>query len=148
MQVILQQDVKKLGQKDDVVNVAEGYARNYLIPRGLAMEASKGKMKELEIQAASARERKKKIEQQARELGDQLENLKLVMPAKVGDAGKLFGAIGNKDIADVLKDQHSLTVDRRKIVVKSPIKALGQYQIDVKLHPKVQVQITVEVIPE
>lgn len=148
MQVILQEDVRKLGRKGDVVNVAEGYARNYLIPRELAVEASKGKMKELKIQEKHAREQKKKTEEQARSLGQKIEGLQLTIPARVGGAGKLFGAIGNKDIADALKDKHGLVVDRRKIVVKNPIKSIGQHQIDVKLHPAVQVQITVEIVPE
>lgn len=88
------------------------------------------------------------MEEQARALGQQLEGLKLVMQTRVGDAGKLFGAINNKDIAEFLKNKYGLAVDKKKIILKSPIKALGEYAVTVKLHPAVQVQINVEVVPE
>jgi len=148
MQVILLEDVKKLGEKGKVVNVAEGYARNYLIPKGLAVEASKGRIKDLEKQKAIQAEKKKQIEEKARALGNRLDGLKLTIQTRVGDAGKLFGAIGNKDIADALKEKHGLNVDKKKIVVKSPIKALGEYPITIKLHPAVQVEINLEVVAE
>ncbi len=148
MQVILLEDVKKLGQKGQVIKVAEGYARNFLLPKGLAMEASKGKLKDLEKQNQVRAEQRKKIEEQARTLARQLEGLKLVMQTRVGDAGKLFGAINNKDIAEFLSNKHGLSVDKKKIVLKAPIKALGEYAVTIKLHPAVQVQINVEVVPE
>lgn len=148
MQVILLEDVKKLGEKGQVLKVAEGYARNFLIPKGLAVEASKGKLKDLAKQNQAQETNRKKIEDEARELGQQLEGLKLVMQAKVGDAGKLFGAINNKDIAEVLHNSHGFAVDKKKIILKDPIKALGEYTIPIKLHPAVQTQIYVEVVPE
>ncbi|KAF1085926.1 50S ribosomal protein L9 [Sporotomaculum syntrophicum] len=148
MQVILLENVKKLGIKGQVVKVAEGYARNYLIPKGLAVEASKGKLKDLEKQSQVQEANRKKLEDEARKLGQQLENLKLVMQTKVGDAGKLFGAINNKDIAEFLYNNYGFSVDKKKIILKDPIKALGEYTIIIKLHPAVQAQINVEVVPE
>lgn len=148
MQVILLEDIKKLGLKGNVVNVAEGYARNYLIPKGLAMEASKGKIKDLEKQKDIAAAQRKKIEDEARALGKKLESIKVTLKTRVGDAGKLFGAISNKDISDALKEKHGLGVDKKKIILKNPIKALGKYPVTIKLHPKVQVQIEVEVVSE
>lgn len=148
MQVILLEDVKKLGRKGDVVKVAEGYARNFLIPKGLAVEATKGKMKDLEHQQRILDEQKKKIEEQALALERQMDGLKVTIQTRVGDAGKLFGAINNKDIAEALQKQHGLSVDKKRIALKNPIKALGEYPVTVKLHPVVQVQIVVEVVAE
>jgi len=148
MQVILLEDVKKLGQKGQVIKVAEGYARNFLIPKGLVMEASKGKLKDLEKQSQVQAAQRKKVEDQARALGQQLEGLKLVMQTRVGDAGKLFGAINNKDIAEILQNKHGFKVDKKKIILKSPIKALGEYTVTIKLHPAVQAQINVKVVSE
>jgi large subunit ribosomal protein L9 len=148
MQVILLEDVKKLGRKGDVVKVAEGYARNFLIPKGLAVEATKGKMKDLEHQQKIMNEQKKKIEEQARVLGRQMDGLKVTIQTRVGDAGKLFGAINNKDIAEALQKNHGLSVDKKKIVLKNPIKSLGEYPVTIKLHPAVQVQITFVVVAD
>lgn len=145
MQVILLEDVKKLGAKGEVVNVAEGYARNFLIPRGLAAEATQGRMRELDRQRQHKAAQKKKLEEEARELGRRMDGLRVVMTARVGDAGKLFGAISNKDIAGALKQQHGLTVDKKKVVLDAPIKTLGEHEVTVKLHPAVQVSIVVEV---
>ncbi|SFG90105.1 large subunit ribosomal protein L9 [Desulfotomaculum arcticum] len=148
MQLILLDDVKKLGKKGDVINVAEGYARNFLIPRGLAVEATGGKLKNLEMQKRAVNEQKKQAEDKARELGSKIEGLKIVISTRVGEAGKLFGAISNKDIADALQNNHGLVVDKKKIILKNPIKALGEYPVVLKLHPAVQAQITVNVVAE
>ena len=148
MDVILSQDVKKLGKKGEVVSVAEGYARNYLLPRGMAMEASQGRIKDLARQRDALANQKQKQEDQSRALGDKLAGVKISLPAKVGEAGKLFGAISNKDIAGALLAINGLDVDKKKIVLKEPIKALGEYVVMVKLHPAVQVELTVEVVPE
>lgn len=145
MRVILLEDVKKLGQKGDVVNVADGYARNFLIPRGLAAEATQGRIKELDHMKKKQAEQKKKEEEDARSLGARMDGLKVDLSARVGDAGKLFGAISNKDIAEALKNQHGITVDKKKIVLDAPLKTLGEHNVVVKLHPVVQVQIVVNV---
>lgn len=148
MRVILLEDVKKLGQKGEVVNVAEGYARNFLIPRGLAAEATQGRMKELDRQKQLKAEQKKKAEEEARELGRRMDGMRVKMPARVGEAGKLFGAISSKDIAGAVKEQHGLAVDKKKVVLEAPIKTLGEHGVTVKLHPAVQVDIVVEVVAE
>ncbi len=148
MQVILLEEVKKLGAKGQVIKVAEGYARNFLIPKGLAVEASQGKLKDLEKQSQIQAARRKQMEDEAKLLGQQLEGLKLVMQTKVGEAGKLFGAISNKDIAECLQNKHGFVVDKKKIILKAPIKALGEYSVTIKLHPLVQAQINVEVVSE
>ncbi len=148
MQVILLEDIKKLGEKGQVIKVAEGYGRNFLIPKGLAVEASQGKLKDLEKQNQIQAAHRKQMEDEAKLLGQQLEGLKLVMKAKVGEAGKLFGAISNKDIAECLQKKHSFMVDKKKIILKAPIKALGEYSVTIKLHPLVQAQINVEVVSE
>lgn len=148
MQLILLADVKKLGKKGDVIKVAEGYARNFLIPKGLAVEATGGKLKNLEMQKQAISVQKKREEDKARELGSRIEGLKIIISTRVGEAGKLFGAIGNKDIAEALQKNHGLVVDKKKIILKNPIKALGEYPVVIKLHPAVQAQITVNVIAE
>lgn len=148
MRVILLEDVKKLGQKGDVVNVAEGHARNFLIPRGLAAEATQGKINELDRQNQIKANKKKKAEEDARLLGQRMDGLKVTMTAKVGDAGKLFGAISSKDIADAVKKQHGLSVDKKKVLLESPIKTLGVHDVAVKLHPLVNVSIMIEVVSE
>ncbi|MTI80669.1 MAG: 50S ribosomal protein L9 [Firmicutes bacterium] len=143
MKVILQQDVSKLGKKGDVIEVAEGYGRNYLLPRNLATEASQGKLKELSQIKKAENRKKEQVLQEAKDTASQLEKLQVKLTAKVGGGGKLFGAISNKDIADNLKKQHDIKIDKKKIVLKSPIKGLGEYQVTVKLHPKVQAQLQV-----
>lgn len=148
MEVILNQDIKKLGKKGEVVSVAEGYARNYLLPRGMASEASKGRIKELARQKDALANQKQRQEEHARALGAKLASVRISLPAKVGEKGKLFGAISNKDIAGALQAMHGLDVDKKKIILKEPIKALGEYAVMVKLHPAVQVELTVEVVPE
>jgi len=148
MKVILTQDVAKLGKKGDVLEVAEGYARNYLLPRGLAGEASKGKMNDLERQKNFEEEKKMKIKQKSEQLAEKINNMTVKIFAKVGDSGKLFGAVGNNDIAKALADQHKIDVDKKKIVLKDTIKTLGEYKVTLKIHPSVQAEIKVEVLPQ
>lgn len=145
MQVVLLQDVPKIGKKGDIINVAEGYARNYLFPRNLASPASEGKLKEISTQRKTQADKKSKQEDQARELAAKISDLTVKLRAKVGDAGRLFGAISNKDIADGLKSQHGFDIDKKKIVLKDPIKTLGSHKIAIKIHPVAQAEITVEV---
>lgn len=148
MKVILLKDVPGQGKKGDLINVAEGYARNYLLPRGLAGEASIGKMKQLEVQKQAAAAREKKLAQEAKDLADRLNSLTVVIKTKTGEAGRLFGSINNKDIADALGLQHKLEIDKKKLVVKEPIKHLGEYTATAKLHPSVSAEIKVLVTGE
>lgn len=148
MKVVLTKDVPGQGKSGDVVNVAEGYARNYLFPRGMAVEASRGKMNELAVRRQAQAAKEIQIEQEARVLAARLDNLKLIVTAKQGEGGKLFGSVNNKDIADALAAQHKIKLDKKKLVVKEPIKHLGTYTVTAKLHPSVQAEIIVEVVSE
>ena len=148
MKVILTQDVAKMGKKGDVFEVAEGYARNYLLPRGLASEASKGKMNDLERQKNIEAEKKMKIKQKSEQLAEKISNMTVKIFAKVGENGKLFGAVGNNDIAKALADQYKVDIDKKKIVMKDTIKTLGHYNVTLKLHPSVQAEIKVEVLSQ
>jgi len=143
MKVILTDDVKGTGKKGDVVNVAEGYARNFLFPKGLAIEASKQNLAELDRQKAALDKKRAEELEKARELKKRLDRLVVNITAKTGDAGRLFGSITAKDIGEVLQDKHGITIDKRKIELKTPIKALGSYQVAVRLHPEVTATIDV-----
>lgn len=146
MKVVLLQDVAGQGKKGDVINVAEGYARNYLVPRGLAAVASKGKMIELSVQKEAAEKKSQKIEEEARGLAARLKDIKVNIKTKSGEGGRLFGSVNNKDIAGALAEQHKIVLDKKKLILKEPIKQLGTYQVIAKLHPSVQAEITVEVV--
>ncbi|ACB86457.1 50S ribosomal protein L9 [Natranaerobius thermophilus] len=143
MKVILKQDVKKLGTAGEVKEVSDGYARNFLIPRGIAVEASKGHMKDLELQRKQEEERQQKLKEEAEELKQKLDNEKVVIYQKTGDEGKLFGSVTNKDVAEELKSK-GYTVEKKKIEME-PIKSLGTHKVHVKLHPEVTVDIDVQV---
>ncbi len=147
MKVILLEDVKNLGPRGAVVNVSDGYARNFLIPRRLAVEASPGKMKELAQQKAVEARKKEEAEARARDLAARLDGITVEVKAKVGEGGRLFGAVNSKDIAEALERQHQIAVDKKKILLKEPIKQLGEQTLVVKLHPSVQAQVKVAVVP-
>jgi large subunit ribosomal protein L9 len=148
VKIVLTKDVPGQGKQGAVINVAEGYARNYLLPRGLAVEASKGKMNELAVRQQAKAAKESRIEQEARVMAARLDNIKVVVKAKKGEGGRLFGSVNNKDIADALADQHKIMLDKKKLVVKEPIKQLGTFAVTAKLHPAVQAEIEVEVVGE
>ena len=147
MKVILVQDVKSLGRKGDVKEVADGYARNFLLAKGLAVPANAGNINsrnhELKLQQDRAAKELAQAQKQASELADQT----VVVYAKAGDGGKLFGSVTNGDIADALAAM-GYKIDKKKIEPLEPIKTLGQHQVQLKLYPKIQAQITVEVKDE
>ncbi len=146
MKVILLGDVKALGKKGEVVEVAEGYARNFLLPRNLASEANRGS---LAAHADQKRANEKKEAQQladAKDLADKIEQTKLAVKAKAGGNGKLFGAVTNADVANAIHDALSVAVDKHKIEIKSQIKALGAYPVEVKLHKNVVAKATINVV--
>lgn len=145
MKIILKQDIVTLGDAGDVVDVKNGYANNYLIPQGMALRATEGKLKALETER---KQQARKIEQQraaAREVADKLQQLNLKVSAKAGESGKLFGTVTSGDIAEALKNE-GVTLDRRKISLDAPIKALGNYEAGVKLFMDVTaiLKVTVE----
>ncbi|KAB2953864.1 50S ribosomal protein L9 [Heliorestis acidaminivorans] len=148
MKVILLEDVKKLGKKGDVLEVKEGYGRNFLISRGLAVEANKGNMNNLERQKANEEKRKEQELQAAKDLGQKLKGITVKIKAKSGEGGRLFGAVTNKEIAEILEKDKRIKIDKRKLELKQPIKALGLYTINVKIHPAVAEELKVEVVSE
>lgn len=148
MKVILLQDVKNLGKKNDLVEVAEGYARNYLIPRGLAAEASAANLRQREQTLKTQSRKRQREEDQARAIADKLKERTIVVTVKAGEGGRLFGSVTSADIARELERQLSVTVDKRRIELEEPIKAVGTYRIPVKLYPGVQATLAVQVVGE
>ena len=148
MKVILQKDVKNVGRKGDIVEVAEGYGRNFLLPRGLAVEASSGNVRHVkELKQVEAAKNAREL-QQAQALGAKLDGKVVKIAAKVGGAGKLFGSITSQELADQVKRQLAVDIDRRKIDLKVPIKSLGSYSVTARIHPEVHVSFKVEVVQE
>ena len=146
MEVILQKDVKNLGKKGEVVDVAEGYARNFLLPRGLAVEATAGNLKQVSLENKAKKQKRERELKEAQDIAAKLDGQKLQIATKVGESGKLFGSITNKDIADRLKRQYKVEIDKRKIELEEPIKSLGKYPVTVRIHPKVKAEVIVQVI--
>ncbi len=144
MKVVLLQDVKSLGKKDAIVNVSDGYARNFLFPQKLAVEATKANLNVLKQQLAAAKRREAEQLAEAQALAEKLNQVKVTIPMKVGANGKLFGAVSSKEIAEAMKAQ-GYEVDKKKIVLNEAIKTLGEEKVDVKLHKDVTASITVAV---
>ena len=145
MKVILLKDVKGTGKKGEVKEVSDGYARNFLIKKGAAVEASQTNMKELDEKEKS-KERKALIEyEEAVLLGKQMEEINIQIEVKAGEGGRLFGSITSKEIAEQLKKQKNLDIDKRKILMDEPIRTLGSTFVEIKLHQKVTTKIRVDV---
>jgi large subunit ribosomal protein L9 len=147
MEIILQEDLANLGRIGDVIKVRDGYARNYLLPRGLAVEANRRNMRVLEHQKRLVAAKKERDQRQAQTLSAQLSALNVVVKARAGEEDRLFGSITNLDIEKALQAQ-GVTVDRRKIVLEEPIKQLGTYTIPVHLSSEVRGNVTVQVVRE
>lgn len=145
MKVILLKDVKGQGKKGDVVNVSIGYARNFLLKNNLAQEATQGNLQALKAKQRKNDQAEQKEKDAAVQLKEALANLTIELRAKAGDAGRLFGSITNKQIAEVLQKEYGHKVDRRKIELDQPIRTLGNTTISVKLHPEVTGEIKVHV---
>lgn len=147
MKVILLQDVKKMGKKGDVIEASDGYARNYLFPRKLAEEATANALHV--VNAKKENERKKKLAEleAAQKLAAELKGKEVTINAKTGDNGRLFGAITNKDVAEVINNQFNLSIDKKKIVVNT-IKVAGTYEFEVKLYPEVSTKMKVNIVPK
>ncbi|NLX70677.1 MAG: 50S ribosomal protein L9 [Clostridiales bacterium] len=148
MKVILTKDVKGQGKQGDVVNVSDGYARNYLFPRGLAIEADEKSLRALKEQKQKEAKRKQNELAEAQKLADTISQLTVVIKAKTGGSGKLFGSVTNKEIADELKKQHKIDLDRKKIVLPEPIKDIGLHNVSVKVYPEVTANLEVKVEEE
>jgi large subunit ribosomal protein L9 len=148
MKVILLKDVKSLGKKGDVVNAKDGYARNFLIPKGIAIEATEGNVKVIEEQKTAKKLKEKEELEKAKKLAEKISNLTVKIKSKAGENGKLFGSITTKDIADKLNKQHKIKIDKRKIVLDNNIKTLGATYVEVKVYPNVTAKLRVEVVEE
>ena len=147
MKVILLQDVKKMGKRGDVIEASDGYARNYLFPRKLAEEATANALHV--VNAKKENERRKKLAEleAAQKLAAELKGKEVTIDAKAGDNGRLFGAITNKDIAEVINNKFNLSIDKKKVVVNT-IKVAGQYEVEVKLYPEVSTKMKVIIVPK
>lgn len=145
MRVILQTDVNKLGTGGEVVEVADGYARNYLFPRNLAIPATPQALAEVKTREAAVKNREAKELEKYRLVAERLEDKEILIKARAGEGERLFGSVTAKEIALAVKDQLGEEVDRRKIELKEPIKAVGQYRIKIKLHPEVAARVIVKV---
>lgn len=147
MRVILKEEVKQLGDMGQVVDVSNGYARNYLIPRGLAIEANEKNIKSLEHEKKVIQEKLRKIRNSAQELSNKIANMSIIIKAKSGEEGKLFGSVTSMDIAEQLKNE-GFEIDKKKILLEEPIKRLGKYTVTIKLHSDILSQLNIEVLPE
>jgi large subunit ribosomal protein L9 len=147
MEVILREDVDKLGARGQVVKVASGYARNFLLPKKLAVAATDSNRKIVEQERQGALRREAKEQADASDLGKMMAGMSLTVAHKAGENDQLFGSVTAKDIADLLENQH-YTIDRRKILLDTPIRTLGEHKVQIRLHRDVTVEITVNVTKE
>jgi len=148
MKVILQQDVKKVGNKGAVIEVSDGYGRNFLLPKKLAVEATAANLETAKQKANSAARKKQQATDEARLLAAQLEKVSVKVAVRIGEGGKLFGSVTGKDVADALAKEHGIDVDRRKISLKSEVTGAGEYEAVIKVHPEIQSTIRVLVVAE
>jgi large subunit ribosomal protein L9 len=145
MKVILKADIKGSGKAGELVNVSDGYARNYLFPRALAVEADQKAMNDLRGREEAKKHQAQVEEQNARAAKAALSGKTVRLTARAGSAGRLFGAVTSKEIASAIKSQFGIDIDKRKIVLDADIKAFGSYKIEIKLHPGVAAELTVAV---
>lgn len=144
MKVILLVDIKGVGKKGEVINASDGYARNYLFPRKLAQEANEGNMHILNQKKEAERRKKLAETEEAQGIAQKLKGKEIKLEVKTGDNGKLFGSITSKDIADCIKNQYGIDVDKKKIVMET-IKHIGDFEIEVKLYPEVSTKMKVSI---
>lgn len=147
MRVILMQDVKGIGKSGSIVNTADGYARNYLIPKNLAVEATGGNINALEQEKKKNDAKTKNIRKEAVEFSEKLSTITLTLTARAGEEDKLFGSITTMDIAEALKNE-GVAIDRKKIMLDEPIKRLGLYTAGIKVHPEVTAKVNIKVVAE
>ena len=147
MKIILREDVETLGSMGDIVTVKKGFARNYLLPRNLAVEANPRNIKEFEHHKRIIQEKANKVRNAAQILAEKIASKPVVIKAKAGEEDKLFGSVTNIDIQKALKES-GFDIEKRKIIIEEPIKRLGEYNVKVKFHPEVTANLTVQVIRE
>lgn len=145
MQVILLEDVKALGKKGEVVKVSDGYARNFILPKKLGLEATAKNLNDLKLQKAAEAKLAQEILEQAQALAKEIESKSILLKIKAGEGGRTFGSVSTKEIAIALKEQLGHDIDKKKLVLNDPIKNMGSYTVPVKLHPKVTAELKVKV---
>lgn len=148
MKVVLLADVKGHGKKGEVVEASDGYARNFLLPKGLAKEATKGALNEVKGKNEAKAYHKEQEILAAKETASKLEGGKVTIASKAGDNGKLFGKITNQNVADAIKYQLHIVVDKRKVQLPDGIKTVGSHEVEIKIYPEISAKITVEVVSE
>jgi large subunit ribosomal protein L9 len=148
MKIVLRDDVEHLGRKGDLLEVADGYARNYLVPRGLAMKATRGVVTQADAMRRNRTARDARDREAAEELASRLAASPLRVAARAGEGGKLFGSVTNADVADALRNQTGIELDRRSIELAEPIKELGAAEVPVRLHPDVTAALHIEVVAQ
>ena len=145
MKVILQQDVKDQGKKGQIINVSDGYARNFLFPKGLAIEASAANLNAIKLQHAAVQHKLDSERAAAQELANKLATAGIVIKVKGSENGKLFGAVTGREIAEELNIRYKTEIDKKKIVLSDPIKQTGVYKVDIKLYPEISVKVDVTI---
>lgn len=148
MKIVLRDDVDNLGQKGDVVDVADGYARNYLVPRGLAIRAERGVVKQAEAMRRNRSAREQRDREAAQTLAARLTERTVSVPARAGEGGKLFGSITAADIVAALQDQLGIELDRKRLSLDEPLKELGPVELPVRLHTDVVATLKVDVVAQ
>ena len=146
MKVILLEDVKNIGKKGEIVEVADGYGRNFLLPKKKAEPATAENINVAKAKAGSKARKEAQDADEAKLMANQLSKLSLKIPVKVGENGKLFGSIGGKDVADALKKLHNIEVDKKKIVLKPEVTTLGEYEAVIKVHTSVTATVKVKIV--
>lgn len=146
MKLILLQDVKSVGKKGDLINASEGYAKNFLLPKKLAVEATKSNLNDYELKQKADAKRKQEELEKAQEIAKALEDKVVTIRVKTGGNGKLFGSVTNKEVAEEIIAQTKLDIDKKKVSIGDPIKMVGERTATVKLHPKVTAEVTIKII--
>jgi large subunit ribosomal protein L9 len=147
MKVILKEDVKSIGNIGQIIDVADGFARNYLVPKGLAVEANTKNIKSLEHEKRVIQEKARKIRMSAQDIAGRISNTAVIIKAKAGEEGKLFGSVTSMDIAEQLTNA-GIDIDRKKISLDEPIRRIGSYTVNIKLHSDVSAQVNVQIVEE
>lgn len=145
MKIILIQDVKKLGKKGEIVEVSDGYARNYVLPQKLGLEATNKNLNDLKLQKQKEEKDAKKLFDDAKELAAKIEKQVVTVKMKAGEGGKVFGSVSSKEIAEAMKKQCSLEIDKKKIQLQEPIRSFGFHEVGIRLHPQVTGTLRVKV---
>lgn len=143
MKVILLEDVKNVGKKGQIINAKDGYARNFLFPKNMAIEATEVNLKNLENAKKKKEEKEREAFEEARVLEEELMQKVIVIKTKAGENGKLFGSITTKEISELLEKEHKIIIDKKKFDLDEPIKTLGEYNVKIKLHPMVNAKLKV-----